>query len=509
MTLARRLTLGVAGLGACLVVMATVTLWGLIELRRQAATARDEYAELRMIKKAEAGVLTAQRILVSRDVETAPLIMEIEQAAARLDEFLTYQPTQYAVPANHQKREEGIARLALAELEILRTHLADEAASLDDPAERKTLLGYTGSALEHIHRIADQMDQTVADTQEYSNQKLRTATVLTVIFTCIIALLSVFSCLLLYRSVTRPLDRLRRGVRRVARGKFEGMLQPIGDAEFRELAEDFNRTATELAEMHAEMEAKVAAKSKELVRSERLASVGFLAAGVAHEINNPLNIISGYAELALREASNSTAGNGPAADRESMRIIRDEAFRCKEIIEKLLSLAKVGSENKQNISVTDCADAVVSMLRGLKKYRGRRLLLNSPPDDDLVILANESELKQVLLNLTVNALESTDPLNGLTQLDLTRRGDTIEIAIRDNGRGMSPETLDHIFEPFFTRGRSERGEGVGLGLSISLAIVEGFGGAIRAQSEGESKGSVFRIQLPASTRETADDRIQS
>jgi len=256
------------------------------------------------------------------------------------------------------------------------------------------------------------------------------------------------------------------------------------------------------------MEAKVAAKSKELVRSERLASVGFLAAGVAHEINNPLNIISGYAELALRKASNSTSGNGQTADRESMRIIRDEAFRCKEIIEKLLSLAKAGSENKQNVSVIDCADMVVSMLRGLKKYRGRRLLLNSLPDDDFVIFANESELKQVLLNLTVNALESADPLSGRVQLDLSREGESIEIAISDNGRGMSTETLDHIFEPFFTRGRSERGEGVGLGLSISLAIVEGFGGVIRAESEGAGMGSVFRIQLPAITRETADDRLQ-
>lgn len=508
MTLARRLTVGGAGLGVCLIVMATVALWGLGELRSQAATARDEYAELRLIKKAEAGVLSARGILVSRNGAIAPLVAEIKQSAALLEEFLAFQPTQHAVPLNHQEREENVGRLALAELGILMTNLTDEATSLEDPADLKVLLGYTRSALEHIHRIADQMDQTVADTQEFSNQKLRTATLLTVIFTCVIVGLGVFSSLLLYRSVTRPLDRLRRGVRRVARGDFEEKLEPIGDAEFRELAHDFNRTASELAEMHADMAAKVAAKSKELVRSERLASVGFLAAGVAHEINNPLNIISGYAELALREASNATSGNGQTTDRESMRIIRDEAFRCKEIIEKLLSLAKAGSENKQNVSVIDCADTVVSMLRGLKKYRGRRLLLHSPPDDDFVIFANESELKQVLLNLTVNALESTDPINGRVQLDLSRTGETIEIAISDNGSGMSAETHDHIFEPFFTRGRSERGEGVGLGLSISLAIVEGFGGVIQAESAGEGMGSVFRIQLPAITRETADDRLQ-
>jgi len=226
MTLARRLTVGGAGLGACLVVMATVALWGLGELRRQAATARDEYAELRVIKKAEARVLSARGILVSRNGTTAPLIADIEQSAALLEEFLAFQPTQHAVPPNHQKREEETARLALAELGILLTDLADETTSLEDPADLRVLLGYARSALEHIHRIADQMDQTVANTQETSNQKLRTATLLTVIFTCVIVGLGVFSCLLFYRSVTRPLDLLRRGVRRVARGDFEEKLEP-------------------------------------------------------------------------------------------------------------------------------------------------------------------------------------------------------------------------------------------------------------------------------------------
>src|SRR5204863_8459420 len=119
--------------------------------------------------------------------------------------------------------------------------------------------------------------------------------------------------------------------------------------EFSELAGEFNQMASELDGLYRELEAKVAAKSKELVRSERLASVGFLAAGVAHEINNPLSIISGYAELSLKRLLDSD-DNDPQSIAEAaqgLRIIRDESFRCKEITGKLLSLAKTGTRNQE------------------------------------------------------------------------------------------------------------------------------------------------------------------
>src|SRR6185369_10914403 len=102
-----------------------------------------------------------------------------------------------------------------------------------------------------------------------------------------------------YRGVMRPLRRFSSGVRSIAGGNFRRRLVIAGDDEFAGLAQDFNRMAAELDGLYRELEDKVATKSKELVRSERLASVGFLAAGVAHEINNPLGIISGYAELSL------------------------------------------------------------------------------------------------------------------------------------------------------------------------------------------------------------------
>src|SRR5208283_2898659 len=134
-----------------------------------------------------------------------------------------------------------------------------------------------------------------------------------------------------YQTVIRPLNRLRHWVRRAGGGDFPPPL------EICELAVDFNQMAKQLHEFYHQLDEKVQQTSRELVRSQRLASVGFLAAGVAHEINNPLNIMSGYAELTL---SRLARGYDPAAAADAQRaleVIREEAFRCKQITAKLLS----------------------------------------------------------------------------------------------------------------------------------------------------------------------------
>jgi signal transduction histidine kinase len=267
----------------------------------------------------------------------------------------------------------------------------------------------------------------------------------------------------------------------------------------------------DLAGLYRGLEEKVIQRSRELVRSERLASVGFLAAGVAHEINNPLSVISGYAELAstkLERVLNSDEGRGSsdeaaaAAEAEALgaaldaqTIIRDEAFRCKEITGRLLSLARGGSDSRQPLQMSAVAEQVATLTHGLRNYRDRTIRLNFQPDEPLDVLANPVEMKQVLLNLTVNALEAS-PAAGEVRIGGRRVGDWIELSVEDNGRGMSAETLEQIFEPFFTAKRGAGEPGTGLGLSITHAIVENHGGQVRAESAGPGKGSKFVISLP-------------
>jgi len=246
----------------------------------------------------------------------------------------------------------------------------------------------------------------------------------------------------------------------------------------------------------------VAIKSEQRNSSERAATVGFMAAGVAHEINNPLSIISGYAELILRQLVRSDHDPASLAEAaQGLRIIRDEAFRCKEITQKLLSLATAAARRHEPVSLGRVAQDVAEMVRGLKRFSDRRVVLAiDEPPGRLSVLGNRNEIKQVLLNLTVNALEATQPHRGEVRVQVRRPGEAwVELIVSDNGRGMTHRVLERVFEPFFSAKRSPRGgeHGTGLGLSITRTIVDSHGGEIHAESEGPGRGSRFIVRLPA------------
>ena len=206
----------------------------------------------------------------------------------------------------------------------------------------------------------------------------------------------------------------QRGAEGRRRGNFSQRLIAGGEEEFASLVADFNRMAEELDGFYHQLEQKVAQKSRELVRSERLASVGFLAAGVAHEINNPLGIISGYAEYMLEQLKTPRPALHPRwAARSwlrSLQVISDEAFRCKDITSKLLSLARQGDESRQPVNLAEVAEQVAAMVGGLPAYRGTKSLRCGYRirGEELVVSAVEAEMKQVVLNLTLNALEAVD-----------------------------------------------------------------------------------------------------
>jgi len=303
-----------------------------------------------------------------------------------------------------------------------------------------------------------------------------------------------------YRSVMRPIRRVTAGVRRVAAGRFDERVDAGGHDELGALARDFNAMAEQLDALYRDLEQRVRTTSRELVRAERLASVGYLAAGVAHEINNPLGIIAGRAELALRKLGDSDAD---AADRRALEIICDEAFRCKNITEKLLSLSRGSDESREPVDLGDVAREVVEMVEQLPRFADRRVTVDVGAGP-LVVHASAAQMKQVLLNLAINALEAAPAETGRARIDVRRKADRVVLRVEDNGRGMDADTLGRVFEPFFTaqRGAAEdeagaRAPGTGLGLSICHAIVTDHGGTIRAESEGAGRGSTFIIELPA------------
>jgi signal transduction histidine kinase len=354
-----------------------------------------------------------------------------------------------------------------------------------------------------MSKISDDVRNSIAATQTAADHKQRLA-LWTIIALCAAVVLGAVAIgMRQYHRVIHPLQSIGQGARGFAKGEFATRISLTGDQEFLALANDFNHMADELTALYRELEQKVAAKSKELVQSERLASVGYLAAGVAHEINNPLGIIAGYGERAIQQLANGLDETSLPRTQKALAVICEEAFRCKQITDRLLSLARPGSQTRSIVSVAAIAQEIVTTLSGLGTVGDRRLSLNINPQIDFSVLADAGELKQVFLNLIINALEAVDPATGQVRIHISRSGDDIQLEVADNGTGMTPETLDRIFQPFYTEKRGQRA-GTGLGLSIAHTLVTNHGGRITAHSAGPNRGSTFLVQLPAAGSEVID-----
>ncbi|WP_285765946.1 PAS domain S-box protein [Peribacillus sp. SI8-4] len=219
-----------------------------------------------------------------------------------------------------------------------------------------------------------------------------------------------------------------------------------------------------------------------LHRQDKLAAVGQLAAGVAHEIRNPLTSMRGYTEfLQLDETDQSRL--------EYLEIILDEIHRVNEIVEEFLQLAKPQSLNLETKNIITIIRTVISLTEFDARKKNVRLELICI-HEEILISCDENRIKQVLLNFIKNGLEAM-PSGGVIKVMVERKEDNVQISIIDTGMGMSPEQLSRLGEPFFTTKKS----GNGLGLMISFKIIENHLGKVFVES-GLNKGTVFKIVLP-------------
>ena len=298
---------------------------------------------------------------------------------------------------------------------------------------------------------------------------------------------------LFYKWVFQPLGVLVRGSRQVAGGRFDFRIKLDTNDEMSELAEAMNGMTARFQAIRNDLDNQVAQRTREVIRNEQLAGVGFLAAGVAHEINNPLASIAMCAEslesrvrslLHEDDRQHEVIGN-------YLRMIQSEAFRCKEITDGLLDFARGSESKRQQTELGELVGGVIEMTAYLGKYRGKHIRFSH--DEAILAAVNPQEIKQVVLNLLTNALDSCHE-DGTVDIGLARRGGFVELTVADDGQGMEADVLEHIFEPFFTRRRS--GQGTGLGLSITHRIVCEHGGDIQATSGGSGQGATFRVRIP-------------
>jgi signal transduction histidine kinase len=355
--------------------------------------------------------------------------------------------------------------------------------------------------------------------------------------TAIVLAISVLGILLMtgllrffYRWTFYPLRDLQAGVGRVAQGDFEHGIEVNSGDEMEELAAAFNDMTRRLRDIYSDLARQVNERSRQLVRSERLAGVGFLAAGVAHEINNPLASIAFCSEalearlqeifdsrLSIADSSQSKIDNQKATIEKYLKMIQEEAFRCKAITQKLLEFSRGGEKRREPTDLVELVQSVLDMVQHLPSSKGKNIEFTGvesalplwgvagvgvQPGGRLVAWVNAQEIRSVILNLVVNALDSMDE-DGTVTIRLRQRDGMADMVFADNGCGMTPEVLENIFEPFFTRSRT--GKGTGLGLSISHRIINQHGGEIEAASPGSNRGSTFTVRIPLQPAETAAD----
>ena len=314
--------------------------------------------------------------------------------------------------------------------------------------------------------------------------------------------------------LVRPFGKLISGSRRVASGDLEYQITVDTNDEVAELAEAMNNMTRQFKLIRDDLDQQVKERTREVIRSEQLASVGFLAAGVAHEINNPLATIAMCAESLesrVEEVMSHDAGSVTeqvAVIRKYLQRIQNEAFRCKGITEQLLDFSRLGNAERQQTPLVVLVTDVVEMVQHLGKYKEHELELECHGHVSAIV--NPQEFKQVVLNLITNALDSLDD-GGRVKISLTQRDNHAQLKVVDDGCGMSEQTLEQIFEPFFTE--RQDGSGTGLGLSITHRIVDDHGGKIQVHSDGPGKGTTFIVTLPSieqlTTNGTSDEQHKS
>ncbi len=234
--------------------------------------------------------------------------------------------------------------------------------------------------------------------------------------------------------------------------------------------------------------------NEQIVETGKLASVGELAAGIAHEINNPVAIMveeAGWIEDLLEEEE-SKPGENLEEFRRALKQIKNQGRRCKEITHKLLSFARKTDARVQEVQINDVMEEMVALSAQRAKFSN--VVINTTLDEKLpIVRVSQSELQQVLLNLINNAMDAMEKKGGRLDLTTQTDGAFITIFVADNGPGIPRANLDRVFDPFFTT--KPVGKGTGLGLSICYGIIKKMGGDITVRSV-VNMGTTFRIQIP-------------
>jgi two-component system, NtrC family, sensor kinase len=317
------------------------------------------------------------------------------------------------------------------------------------------------------------------------------------LFSALGILMSTTIVWLVVRRATEPLRQLRDSAEAVGRGDFSKRIDIQSGDELGELAAVFNQTTENLQESTAKLERTVEtlrATQAQLIHSEKLSAVGEFVAGVAHELNNPLTALIGFAELVqMSDVDDDT--------RSSLKRISSSAERCHKIVQSLLSFARQHPPERKLTNINGIVDSVVEILSYELRTSNIQVVKELSPQLPR-LLVDPHQVQQVFLNIVNNARQAIEAsrARGVVRIGTRAEGQRLRIRFQDDGPGISPENLKKIFNPFFTT--KPVGKGTGLGLSLSYGIIQEHGGSISAES-AVGQGTTFTIDLPITNQTEA------
>jgi two-component system NtrC family sensor kinase len=302
--------------------------------------------------------------------------------------------------------------------------------------------------------------------------------------------------------MSQPVQQLIKASNQVSQGNLSPEIGPISKSEIGLLQKTFKEMLTSLQERDKRQRAESEIK---LLQSEKQASVGKLAGGVAHEINNPLTGIFTFTHMLLRR------NDIPEEVRSDLEIIAQETERVRKIVKGLLDFSRQTELDREPTDVNRLVRQTTTLVENQALIKGVNLTFE-PGDGLPMVTLDRNQMQSVLLNIIINALDATDPGGSITLttnigVSTSHPGQKgIEILCTDTGCGIPPENLNRLFDPFFTT--KDIGHGTGLGLSVSYGIVERHGGTIWVQSK-MGKGSTFKVWLPTEEQSQGNENISS
>jgi len=470
-SIAVRLAVALGTTIAVLGIVSAACLWALVDIHRRLHAVKQDEEKARAIVHLASAIRdqyahVAHTIILGNDSH-ADLF---RQASHELDALSASVRAQAGLPGAAARIDSIL--VASKEIErLFETQVLALVKSGDHDglvARHDRILHLAFQAQEDADQLAKLAEAAMDDLSQHVRATQHGAILLTMIAHGLALVTAVLVGVYLYRSIARPVAALSAAAERIGGGDLETEISVEREDELGQLAHRFNQMARSVKEHQAE-----------LLRTEKLAGLGRVAAGIAHELNNPIAVILGYAKLLRRR--------GDATDPKVLAAMEEEAERCRQVVDGLLELTRGNVLQKRSFHLRPLAEDVVAAQRVARQMTALDVQISG----DAQVLADEARIRQVLTNMIANAIEASGT-EGRSRIEIRETpGRLVEVAVTDSGPGVPADARERIFEPFFTTKPS----GTGLGLAISRAIAKAHGGDVALADDG-SAGATFTLSLP-------------